>query len=773
MNSLHVLFDWLVAASLRASALTLLVLAIQWILKRRLSPRWRYALWLPVLIVLLAPVLPESRWSIESVFQAKQQIMELRHFPVVADVAPVSLPVIAQPVMSPLAPVNWPQIRVMTWALGTSLLLLIGGVSFLRTLLRFRRSRQSVSHDLLSQIDSITLEVGLRRSPQVLVAPEIQSPAVTGLLRPTLLLPAGFESDFTAEEARLILQHELTHLKRHDLPLNTLLCVLMALHWFNPLLWLAFFMARADREAACDAQVLENATPQRRSEYGHALLKIETSFAPLRLCLGFVGMLQRGAALRARIRSIAAPTRTRPLSGLLATLCIACMTFLGVTRAEKSSDGEKMESMIAIEVKIVQFNQPTDWNFGGRLSSRKTDLESGPFTSEVLSRPEHTKLVRELVLRKDLTLTSYPRMVTPNGKEVIIRNVVNQPFEEAKGKVAYLPVGLVMKLVPTLGNGKLTMPTHITDSKIVKHEPLVASSRVFQNILESDEGTSHVIVTWEEGKAQSRQPILYIITPSRFQPGNAEHSISPTSKAEASPKRVSKEPKVGADAFLANKLDHIILPRVVFKDASLEDAIDFLRLKSRALDTTTTDEKRKGVPILVRKGEKPAGTVTIDLTDVPLKEALKYVTELAGCQYRLTPYAVIVEQTGGPKLPPASKPAAKLTGAMPKGGELILPQVEFRDVTLADALDFIRVKARNLDPAKKGVNIVVKPGAGENKALITMSLKDIPVSEALRYIAGLSNQLLTADAQSFYLTPEEKEPSESRSQGEASKGKTR
>ncbi|MDP1587429.1 MAG: M56 family metallopeptidase, partial [Prosthecobacter sp.] len=294
MNTLHTIFDWLLAASLRALLLTLVVFVVQWVLQRHLSPRWRYALWLPVLIVLLAPVLPESRWSIESVFQVEPPPVEIHPAPVVANVMPMSAPSIIPPSVSPPTPVDWQQIQLMTWALGALLLLMVGGFSFLRTLLRFQRSRQSVSADLLSHLDAISHEVGLRSSPRVLVAPAIQSPAVTGLLRPTLLLPAGFERDFTAEEARLILQHELTHLKRHDLPLNTLLCVLMALHWFNPLLWLAFFKARADREAACDAQVLVNATPQRRSEYGHALLKVEAAFAPLRLSLGFVGMLQRG-----------------------------------------------------------------------------------------------------------------------------------------------------------------------------------------------------------------------------------------------------------------------------------------------------------------------------------------------------------------------------------------------------------------------------------------------------------------------------------------------
>ena len=61
MNTLTTFFDWLLAASLRASVLTLGLCLIQIVLQKHLSPRWRYALWLPVLVVLLMPVQPESR----------------------------------------------------------------------------------------------------------------------------------------------------------------------------------------------------------------------------------------------------------------------------------------------------------------------------------------------------------------------------------------------------------------------------------------------------------------------------------------------------------------------------------------------------------------------------------------------------------------------------------------------------------------------------------------------------------------------------------------
>ncbi|MCB1225471.1 MAG: hypothetical protein KDK99_06645 [Verrucomicrobiales bacterium] len=533
MNPLHSLFDWLLNASLRASVLTVVVFAIQWAFQRHLSPRWRYSVWLPVLIVLLAPVLPESPWSIESVFRSEPMpIGAIVPAAVVETNAMDPLPPTpSRPTLPATAAVDWSQLRLMTWALGAAALLLAGGASYLMVLIRFHKSRHGVSGDLMSQLDSISREVGLRHSPRVLMADAIQSPAVTGLLRPTLLLPAGFESKFTAAEIHFILQHELTHLKRHDLALNMLLCVLMALHWFNPLLWLAFFKARADREAACDAQVLEEATPQRRSEYGHALLKMEAAFAPLRLSLGFVGMIQRGAALRARICSIAVPVRTRPLVGVLTTTCMVGMTFLGVTQAEKSeavSDAE--HPLIAIKIQVLSFTNDTAWDFGGRFKKLDptTDVGSAGWI-ELLSEEEFQTLLEKLQTQPEAALVSYPRLVTADGRETEIRSVVNQPIpngrdNQGKDLITHMPVGYRGKFTPkSMQGGTVMMNVEFIDSKIIATEIVngreypVINRRAFSG---SEELDPHVTLAhcawegydWKNGKPGAYRPVVTFVT---------------------------------------------------------------------------------------------------------------------------------------------------------------------------------------------------------------------------------------------------------------------
>lgn len=94
---------------------------------------------------------------------------------------------------------------------------------------------------------------------------------------------------------------------------------------------------------------------------------------------------------------------------------------------------------------------------------------------------------------------------------------------------------------------------------------------------------------------------------------------------------------------LAGKLRNIIFPQVQFQAASVEEAVEMLRIKSHDYDTTETDPARRGVNVVVKPGAAPSSAqITLDLKDVPLSEALKYVTELGGMKYKIEPHAVVI-----------------------------------------------------------------------------------------------------------------------------------
>ena len=103
--------------------------------------------------------------------------------------------------------------------------------------------------------------------------------------------------------------------------------------------------------------------------------------------------------------------------------------------------------------------------------------------------------------------------------------------------------------------------------------------------------------------------------------------------------------------YLARKLSETIIPSIIFDEATVDEALEYLREKSKEFDRIETDESKKGVNIVRRQGgpgpdgaPAPADeqTISLRLSNVPLAEALRYVAEGAGMKYKIEPYTVVV-----------------------------------------------------------------------------------------------------------------------------------
>lgn len=108
-------------------------------------------------------------------------------------------------------------------------------------------------------------------------------PAVVGVFRPKIVVPADFDLRFQSEARRLVLTHERIHLARGDATINALAAVFQCLAWFNPLVHFGAIRMRMDQELSCDAVVVSR-FPEARRLYGQALL--ETQLASQALPLG-------------------------------------------------------------------------------------------------------------------------------------------------------------------------------------------------------------------------------------------------------------------------------------------------------------------------------------------------------------------------------------------------------------------------------------------------------------------------------------------------------
>lgn len=673
MNTLDLVFEWLLQSSLRASLLTVVVLLIQRMLRRHLSALWQYALWLPVLVVLLMPVLPQSRWSADSFFitpemSAPQSIPENISF-VSAKQSTAAFSSLAER----SAPVfSW----AFIWVMGAGALILSGLISFNMTLRRFRRASCLPDDGLLVEVAQLSTELRLSRAPRVYLSPAISSPAVTGLFRPTLLLPVGFRDTFTPRETSLVLKHELMHLKRGDLPINALLCLLMALHWFNPLLWLAFFKARLDREAACDAQVLQNDTNDRRREYGHALLKVETAFCPRGLSLGFVGIFQRGSALRSRIQAIANHRQPHHIMKSIITLCMVILTFFGITKAQQP--GVVPGSTFSIGQSA--FRQGDSIN----ISQVQRGADFMTVTADYELASADTARISLFITSKDKGRTKVE---------------ASQTKTIAKGK-----------------------------GSVVLHHPQMYA------------GLPHVsFYSTEDGKAFGG---IYFGTSEEAQASKELRLGYP---------QVAKNKAAAPKSPIWAKLDAIIFPKVQFSGATLDEALAFLKAKSRMLDTSEPNEAKRGVNFILQNASASTALISMDLKNVPLSKVVKYTADLAGLEYRIEENAVIfLSRSKGTTVQPATPVSGK---AVELAKKYILPQVQFSKATIEEAVEFLRVYPRDREGAPSPwINFLLKPGGNPNTQ-ITLDLKDVSLWEAVRYIAELSNHTLSADDHTIILTP--------------------
>ncbi len=218
----------------------------------------------------------------------------------VATDAPLSISPSALPL-----PLFW----TLVWALGGGAVLVSVGVG----VARFRRLAQSAqpAKDPVwrRQLEAAQDELGFRANVRLLLGGKVAMPMTGGLWRPVILLPAS-AAGWSAARRRVVLTHELVHIRRRDAQRQLLGRVVLALYWFHPLSWLASRLAAASREEACDEAVLGVGVPP--SEYARHLLAIaeNESRAGQRLVSPALPIVN-ASRLEKRIKAIVRPHRRR------------------------------------------------------------------------------------------------------------------------------------------------------------------------------------------------------------------------------------------------------------------------------------------------------------------------------------------------------------------------------------------------------------------------------------------------------------------------------
>ena len=275
------LFLKIINMSISASWLILAVLILRLVLKK--APKWvNVLLWGIVAVRLICPLSFESALSLIPSSETIPLDIEMAAKPTIDSGVP-AINSVVNPVLSSFAPPQhvltsanplqiWIPILNIIWLIGVGALLLYTAVSYWR---------------LCRKVDT-----AVRYKGNIFQSENVSSPFVLGIIKPRIYLPFNMNG----QDLEHVVAHEQAHIRRKDHWWKPLGFLLLTIHWFNPLMWLAYVLLCRDIELACDEKVIKELGNEQRADYTQALVACSVNrrmIAACPLAFGEVGVKDR------------------------------------------------------------------------------------------------------------------------------------------------------------------------------------------------------------------------------------------------------------------------------------------------------------------------------------------------------------------------------------------------------------------------------------------------------------------------------------------------
>lgn len=352
------LFDWVWHTSAKVSILIILLLLVKFVLKNKISPRLHYLLWSIVIVSLLLPWTPQTSFSLYNFAHLKTQqatsvnkstnansdsaientglFQEETGYPLDQIAGDQNQNKLIDNDKSPNSIAASPFIHkllLFLWFIGIVVFIIATGLINKR--FNHRIQGQSViDTKLLMAFEEAKNKLNIKVRIPLVQTRVITSPSLYGVFRPSVLIPMGTLVEFNQEQLDYVFVHELLHFKRKDMIVNCLTRGLLIIHWFNPILWYAFYKFREDQEIACDSITLKQIGSNYVKEYAYTLIKLAENNTRLPRIVNLASLSGSSSQIRRRITMIK-DFRKIPLRWALFVVgVVVALSFITMTNAK-------------------------------------------------------------------------------------------------------------------------------------------------------------------------------------------------------------------------------------------------------------------------------------------------------------------------------------------------------------------------------------------------------------------------------------------------------
>lgn len=240
--------------SIIGSILGIIILVLRKTFDKKISPTWKFAMWLLVLISLFVPF----RFTIES--------QNPHEFIISSGIDKIEF------AKENLIANESGKVLIYIWLAVIGIIILY---YFLTSIVMRKRIGKEEVKDkkILDILENSKKQMGIEKNIKLIKQDYKKVPCIYGLFS-TKILVTDEVLQKDEQSLNYIFMHELAHFKRHDLILNKLLILITTIHWFNPILWFCFKQVRQDMELKADEMVLNKIKKDEEKEYAKTLVKL-------------------------------------------------------------------------------------------------------------------------------------------------------------------------------------------------------------------------------------------------------------------------------------------------------------------------------------------------------------------------------------------------------------------------------------------------------------------------------------------------------------------
>ncbi|MBE7493573.1 MAG: hypothetical protein HS117_01355 [Verrucomicrobiaceae bacterium] len=376
-------FEAMTVLSIKGALIGLAACLLLFVCGRRLSPAWRHGIWVLVLLRFCVPDLGAFRWSLAGMVEAPEAPISIE-MPVAEPVAsfsdesvlaplPVKPPVLSEMPsqmllrdVEALPSASWSnrQWLALGWLSGVALVLGLMLVFHVKLRLRLRRESREPDEETWNLLRQACDLAGVTRMPRVMESAGCTSPALFGVLRPVILLPADLVRRADAASVRVIFLHELAHLRRRDLWTQIFASLVVAIHWFNPVAWLAARFLRVEAEMAADEKALKRTEPAAAHRLGEAVLAFATRmpavWALWMTSAALLGISGCQRDLRRRFRALTDVAKGRKAWWSAGLAVFVTLAVTGLTRSADEKPAAAAQTTVVEGLVVDEAGKPVE-----------------------------------------------------------------------------------------------------------------------------------------------------------------------------------------------------------------------------------------------------------------------------------------------------------------------------------------------------------------------------------------------------------------------------